>query len=116
MRRAASILLRCVLPTAVLAPVAMLPLGGCAPLCETNFSSVHRGMTKDEVRDLLGKPSSTWTEDEGIERWQWGDNLSSLATGGVFGQADTSRVWAVWFSREGTVTDATAPDWARGNR
>jgi outer membrane protein assembly factor BamE (lipoprotein component of BamABCDE complex) len=86
---------------------------GCATQASENFYAVRKGMTKAEVEDLLGKPSSTWVVADGIDRWQWGDNLSSLATAGVFRDADTNRVWAVWFDSEGKVTDLSEPAWSR---
>ncbi len=84
---------------------------GCASQCAENFYAVRDGMTKAEVEDLLGKPSSTWPSDEGTERWQWGDSLSSLATSSVFHEADSARVWAVWFDGDGKVSSFTEPDW-----
>ena len=37
--------------------------------------------------------------------------LSSLATSGVFHQADSARVWAVWFDGDGRVTSFIEPEW-----
>ncbi|MBL9148002.1 MAG: outer membrane protein assembly factor BamE [Phycisphaerae bacterium] len=88
-------------------------LVGCATQASENFHAIHEGMTKPEVLDLLGKPSSTWSGEGGTERWQWGDSLSSLATSGVFHEADTARVWAVWFDDEGRVSFYSEPDWVR---
>lgn len=91
----------------------LLILSGCAQQAADNFHAVRPGMTKAAVEDLLGRPSSTWTDDEGLERWHWGDSLSSLATSGVFREADTARVWVVWFDGEGLVRSSREPDWVR---
>ncbi len=88
-------------------------VGGCAAQCSENFYALREGMSKEQVQSLLGKPSSTWPGDEGTERWQYGDNLSSLATGGLFKDADTSHVWAVWFDSEGMVDFYSAPEWSQ---
>ena len=100
-------------PLARLLLALTLVAGGCATQASENFYAIRKGMTKAQVEELLGKPSSTWTVAEGIERWQWGDNLSSLATAGVFRDADTNRVWAVWFDSEGQVSDFSEPAWTR---
>lgn len=88
---------------------------GCATQCQENFGAVREGMSKAEVETLLGAPSSRWPGDgpgeEGRERWQYGDNLSSLATGGLFREPDTSRVYAVWFDEKGNVVSFSQPDW-----
>jgi outer membrane protein assembly factor BamE (lipoprotein component of BamABCDE complex) len=91
----------------------LLVLAGCAQQAADNFHAIRPGMTKAEVEDLLGRPSSIWTDDEGLERWHWGDSLSSLATSGVFREADTARVWVVWFDAEGLVRSSREPDWVR---
>ena len=96
---------------AALALVTMFAVSGCATQCSENFYALRDGMTKESVRELLGKPSSTWPEEGGLERWQYGDSLSSLATTSVFKQADTARVWAVWFDSEGHVTSFIEPEW-----
>lgn len=103
------------------APLAIVGVGiglpsGCATQCQEHFGAVREGMSKEEVETLLGKPSTRWTGErpgeEGRERWQYGDNLSSLATGGLFREADTSRVYAVWFDENGKVVSFSQPDWA----
>ncbi|MDZ4829323.1 MAG: outer membrane protein assembly factor BamE [Phycisphaerae bacterium] len=88
-------------------------VAGCAAQASENFYALRDGMSKEAVRELLGAPSSTWPGDEGTERWQYGDSLSSLATSGVFRDADTARVWAVWFDVDGKVTAFAEPDWKR---
>jgi hypothetical protein len=95
----------------VLVAFLLVPQSGCAAQASENFHAMREGMSKEEVRALLGNPSSTWLDDEGLERWQYGDNLSSLATSGVFREADTARVWAVWFDADGRVSMYREPDW-----
>lgn len=86
---------------------------GCATQAAENFHAIRPGLSKAAVEDLLGQPSSRWTDDEGLERWQWGDSLSSLATSGVFREADTARVWVVWFDAAGLVSASSEPEWVR---
>jgi outer membrane protein assembly factor BamE (lipoprotein component of BamABCDE complex) len=102
----------------MLAPTAVATslIAGCAMQCQEQFGSLREGMTKAEVEELLGKPSSRWPGErpgeEGTERWQYGDNLSSLATSGVFREPDTNRVFVVWFTADGTVSSYSRPEWA----
>ncbi len=97
--------------------LSIATLTGCAAQCQEHFGSLREGMSKDDVQALLGKPSSRWPGDrpgeEGTERWQYGDNLSSLATSGVFHDADANRVYVVWFDKDGKVTSYSEPEWAR---
>jgi outer membrane protein assembly factor BamE (lipoprotein component of BamABCDE complex) len=95
----------------VISACGLTALAGCAAQCSENFYAMHKGMTKGEVQELLGAPSSTWDGDENTVRWQYGDSLSSLATSGLFHDADTARVWVVWFDSEGRVTDFSEPEW-----
>jgi SmpA / OmlA family len=92
-------------------------LTGCATQCQENFSLLKPGMSKAQVEDLLGKPSSRWPSqrpgEEGTEHWQYGDNLSSLTTTGVFKEPDSSRVFVVWFDANGNLTSYSEPDWTR---
>jgi outer membrane protein assembly factor BamE (lipoprotein component of BamABCDE complex) len=97
--------------------VPLTSVVGCAARAEEHFGSMRSGMTKTEVEELLGAPSSKWTSerpgDEGAERWHYGDNLSSLATSGVFREADTDRVYVVWFDANGQVTTFSRPTWSQ---
>jgi outer membrane protein assembly factor BamE (lipoprotein component of BamABCDE complex) len=92
-------------------------LAGCAAQCQEHFASIREGMDREQVQAILGKPSSKWPGErpgeEGTERWQYGDNLSSLATSGVFRDADTSRVYVIWFDKDGKVASFSEPDWAK---
>ena len=47
------------------------------------------------------------------ERWQYGDNLSTLATGAVFPSEAHPRAWVVYFDEKGNVRSFRAADWAR---
>ena len=91
-------------------------LGGCAPpRVADGFASVTPGMSRDEVVAILGEPSSRWALVEardGLdgERLQWGDSLSSLASGAAFRGAP-ERAWSVVFGADGRVIEAVAPRW-----
>lgn len=79
------------------------------------FDSVTVGMTKDEVVAILGKPSSRWTLSpklDGLsgERLQWGDGLSSLASGAVY-RGKPDRAYCVEFDDAGKVVSKAAPVW-----
>ena len=72
-------------------------------------------MSKDQVRELLGAPSSTFAaqQEGGItlpERWQYGDTLSTLATGGMFPDHAPGRVWVVYFDDSGRVSSIRTPE------
>jgi len=93
----------------------------CAPGCETkyqdNWGKVHTGMTKQEVEALLGEPSSKYTAKEvdgeviiPEDRWQYGDNLSTLATGALFPSQAHPRAWAISFGPSGRVSQIQAAD------
>ncbi len=105
----------------VAAAALLLMVSGCeAPQYEANFSRIRAGMTQADVEALLGKPSSTFVErrEDGQAvvpqtRWQYGDNLSTLATGAVYPSGAPARVWVVYFNVAGEVDSTRAPDWAR---
>jgi SmpA / OmlA family len=103
----------------VLALVALVTLA-CESRHQENWSRLKPGMTKTQVEDLLGEPSSRYeprTEDGKVivaeERWQYGDNLSTLATGAMFPSEAHPRAWVVYFDDKGQVTTFRAADWAR---
>ncbi|MEY5033130.1 MAG: hypothetical protein RL354_2161 [Planctomycetota bacterium] len=79
------------------------------------FGEIQTGMTREEVIAILGEPSSRWTLSVKVdavdgERLQWGDGLSSLASGAVYhGKPD--RAYCVDFDRTGKVVDKAAPVW-----
>lgn len=114
---------------AAAAAVAMLVPGCEAQRHEGNWNALRVGMTHDEVRAILGTPSSTYVppapppDSAGGaapskippvrgERWQYGDNLSSLATRAMFPDEADERAWCVFFGPDGKVTGFRAPAWA----
>ncbi|MFZ4751315.1 MAG: hypothetical protein ACOYMM_12525 [Phycisphaerales bacterium] len=79
------------------------------------FGEVEPGMTREEVLEILGEPSSRWPLQrsfDGIdgERLQWGDGLSSLASSAVY-KGKPDRAYCVDFDRAGVVVDKAAPTW-----
>ena len=79
------------------------------------FGRVKMGMTKDEVIDLLGAPSSKWPlviASDGFdgERLQWGDSLSSLASSSAF-KGEPDRAYSVVFDASGKVVRMATPEW-----
>ena len=98
-------------------PVLML---ACESQYQENWGRLKPGMTRAQVEDLLGTPSSRYeprTENGQVivdrARWQYGDNLSTLATGVVFPTDADARAWAVYFDAEGRVSRFRAAEWAR---
>lgn len=94
----------------------LLLLAACESQHETNWGNLKQGMSKDEVSQLLGEPSSRVDARRqgndivvAFDRWQYGDNLSTLATGVVFPGEAPDRVWAVYFDEEGRVIDFRPP-------
>jgi hypothetical protein len=112
---------------AVAALAACLALAACdAPRYETNWNRVQTGMTREQVAELLGEPSSRhrpkYSDEERLqaattgtavvaERWQYGDTLSSFATGALMPNEADERAWCVFFGPDGTVTDRRTPSW-----
>lgn len=91
-------------------------VAGCNRPTSEQFDLVRAGMTQEEVRDLLGTPSSQRAiapDDQPLvgyaERWQYGDNLSSLATDALFPDVPDERVFAVFFDAQGRVLEARQP-------
>lgn len=112
---------------AVAALAACVALAACdAPRYETNWNRVQTGMTREQVAELLGEPSSRhrpkYSDEERLqaattgtavvaERWQYGDTLSSFATGALMPNEADERAWCVFFGPDGTVTDRRTPSW-----
>ena len=105
---------------------AALMLACDAPRYENNWNRVQTGMTREQVTELLGEPSSRhrpkYSEEERLqaattgtavvaERWQYGDTLSSFATGALMPNEADERAWCVFFGPDGTVTDRRTPSW-----
>ena len=93
-----------------------LVVAGCNWPSQERWAQLSTGMTEPEVRSLLGDPSSRTRipieERERFgyaERWQYGDNLSSLATGAAFPDQPDQRVWVVFFDAAGTVVSMREP-------
>jgi hypothetical protein len=114
-------------PGILAAIVAAAALAGCAaPRHEECWSRLRCGMTRPEVEQLLGRPSSTFVPpaapdgtvppDRGPrgERWQYGDTLSSMATRAMFPDEADERAWCVFFGADGTVSGFRPPSWATG--
>jgi len=103
------------------ASIALLALlCACESRYQENWGRLKIGMTQVQVEDLLGEPSSRYEArtDQGKvivpeTRWQYGDNLSTLATGVVFPTDADARAWAVYFDAEGRVSRFRAAEWAQ---
>jgi hypothetical protein len=100
--------------------LSAMPLFACDSRYQENWDRLKVGMTRSQVEDLLGEPSSRYeprTEDGKVvileERWQYGDNLSTLATGAMFPSEAHPRAWVVYFNEKGNVRAFRAADWAR---
>lgn len=94
--------------------VASLVLGACSARWQENQDRVRVGMTQAEVEELLGPPSSRVNVPEfagspAYVRWQWNDNLSTLATGAMYPDTVPDRVLAVRFDAEGRVVEWHSP-------
>jgi hypothetical protein len=106
--------------TLLVAVVATAALEACGP-SRTQFAGLRPGMDKTQVVSLLGEPSSRYPaiaarEDAPAreERWQFGDNLSSLATSATFADQDApENVWVVYFGADGHVSHWRPPSWER---
>ena len=93
--------------------LGILALLSCSNQHVQEFHQVHQGMSKAEVRELLGTPSSTFAayQEGGIpipERWQYGDTLSTMATGAVFPDLAPDNVWVVYFDENELVSATRA--------
>ncbi len=106
---------QCTIALALLAP--LLCVLGCETKYQDNWGKVHTGMSKQEVEALLGPPSSKYDAKEvdgevivAQDRWQYGDNLSTLATGALFPSQAHPRAWAISFGPSGRVSHIQAAD------
>lgn len=102
---------------------------GCqSPQYETNWNRLRAGLDRTEVESLLGRPSSTYAPPPpdasrsdrppvvGMERWQYGDTLSSMATRAMFPEEADERAWCVFFGADGRVSGFRPPAWAAERR
>lgn len=103
----------------LLSALLLLTLTSCVSVDKVRFESVEIGMSKGQVREILGEPSSTYQRESDasgrvlrLERWQYGDTLSSLATGAVFSRHPDRHVWVVYFDADDQVLDVSEPDWS----
>ena len=102
----------------LLTTLLVLTLGSCVSVDKGRFDAVEIGMSKDQVRETLGQPSSTYQRQSDasgrvlrLERWQYGDTLSTLATGAVFSRHPDRHVWVVYFDVNDQVSNVSEPDW-----
>ena len=111
-------LVRAAYRAALVATAAVV--AACGP-SRTQFAGLRKGMDKSQVVALLGEPSSRYAampaSKDGPareERWQFGDNLSSLATSATFADQDApGNVWVVYFDADGRVSHWRPPEWER---
>ena len=97
---------------------SLVVVSACSTGKIDRFSEVHEGMSREEVRAILGNPSSTFTrevDERGrvvrLDRWQYGDTPGTFATGALFSEHPSNRVWAVYFDENGKVLDVVEPEW-----
>ncbi len=112
-RVAAASAVRAVIRGVLVAAIATT-LAACASKWRENEGLISTGMSREEVVELLGEPSSkvevpAWGDRPAFARWQWNDNLSTLATGAMFPDTVPDRVLAVSFDAEGRVTEVVLP-------
>lgn len=104
-------------------------IAGCqSPQYETNWNRLRAGLDRAEVEALLGHPSSTYAPPPPdpasadrppavrMERWQYGDTLSSMATRAMFPDEADERAWCVFFGADGRVSGFRPPAWANDRR
>jgi hypothetical protein len=89
---------------------------GCATPAQQGFDEVAPGMTREEVQIELGEPSVRIPprfDEQGVlldgGRWQYADNLSSLANAAAFPDFVPDRVWVIWFDVHGVVQRTRRP-------
>ena len=104
----------------ILLLVAPVFIAGCNSRVQDNFNRIRIGDSSIEVVDLIGEPSSRIVIDTRLredgdidysQRWQWGDNLSTLATGVAFPLTVPDRVWAIFFDQDLQVLRTSEPTW-----
>ena len=89
-----------VLVTVALVGVSLTVLSG---IQRTQMRSLAKLRAHAEARLLLG---------QAVERWQYGDVLSTLATSAVYSEHAPDRVWSVSFDEQGHVVQRHEPDWS----
>lgn len=96
-----------------------LLLAACQVPAADKFAQLHKGMSESEVIQLLGEPSSRSPVQRSAAGtvtipayWQYGDNLSTLASSAMFqDQPPSDRVWAVYFDEQGRTIGWKKPAW-----
>ncbi len=101
---------RCVV--VALGPLVLLGCG--TPRYASNWGELEAGMTRSEVLDLLGAPTTrTHIERPGgmivRERWQYGETSTSTATPTALGIASPEDVFVVSFGADGRVSHYRRP-------
>jgi len=96
---------------------AAMLLAACAAPPEGAFEEVRPGMTRAQVVELLGEPSSRMVVPKEeiamhgyAERYAYGDSIGSFATQLVFRDQIDSRVWTIFFDADGVVVDTRPPE------
>lgn len=115
--------------SSALAALLGASVAGCqSPQYETNWNRLRAGLERTEVESLLGHPSSTYAPPPPdpsrsdrppsvrMERWQYGDTLSSMATRAMFPEEADERAWCVFFGADGRVSGFRPPAWATDRR
>ena len=101
-----------------LALLLSILISGCRTPDAASFSAVTSGMSKNQVLDLLGPPSTRWTAPppdptrprvHWSERWHYGDTLSTTASTALAPEIAPDGVWVVSFGESGEVLDARPP-------
>jgi hypothetical protein len=99
----------------VLAALLPLLLFGCGgPRYASNWSDLESGLTRNEVLELLGEPSSRVRLEQAgghvaRERWQYGDESSSATSPTGLGIAPPADVFVVTFGANGQVASYRRP-------
>lgn len=96
-------------------------LAGCQTPAQGTFDQLHKGMDQAAVLALVGEPSSRYpaqlNKSGAVDvpaRWQYGDNLSSIASSAMFqDQPPPERVWVIFFDEQGKTISWQVPAWSR---
>lgn len=96
-----------------------ITLNACQIPAAGKFEQLQKGMDEAAVTALLGTPSSRTPavmnkngQVDAPASWQYGDNLSTIATGAMFkDQPPSDRVWVVYFDADGKTTSWQKPSW-----
>ena len=97
---------------ALLLPLLLLGCG--TPRYASNWSDLEPAMSRSDVLDLLGEPSSRVRFEQpsgqvARERWRYGDDSTSAASPMGLGIAPPPDVFVVTFGSNGRVADYRRP-------